>query len=721
VNTAGAPSRRGIGLWARPRAHLTREGRDTLWLLAVLTATMVLHLPRLPWWASGGAVLAVCWRARLAWHDGPLPPRWVLLVGLAVCMALTVGTFHTLFGREAGVTLVTLLASLKTLELRARRDAFVVTSLGFFLILTQFLYSQGPLVALLMLLALVGLLTSLVLAQRPLGRPTITSAASMACRSLLMGLPVMLALYLLFPRLGPLWSVPADAQRHTGLSDRIELGKLAELAQDDSIAIRVRFDGPPPAKADLYFRGPVLDIYDGQTWSSHPATPDDRPDDSTDPVWPRESAGGQASPKRLSYLMTLEATHTSALPLLEGTVAAMPAPPYTEPQLARRGLDWLVPGVLNDRVQIQAEAWLHFGSGALVRPPSPLTTLQLPDGSNPRTRQWAQDWRRSRQLGAADGITLARALLAHVRQENFRYSLNVDGTGEDHIEHPIDQFWLDRRVGFCEHFATSFVFIMRSWGIPSRVITGFQGAELNPVDGLHVVRNSDAHAWAEFWQAGLGWVRVDPTAAVAPERIDKPRAASGKRQGLQGPLSALNPQSWGLLRDYLDAGNHRWNTWVLQYSRNRQLDLLRHWGIDSPDWTDLLRLCAGVLTLLSVAGLVWLWWTRPKRHRNPWTGPMMRVHRALQPLKLPVAELPAPVTALAWAEALRQWQPASMKTAHSRTEWAAHRDALLLGLQALDAWRYGVGGESLGPRRRDIQSQVGQIESTARGLRKLLG
>ncbi len=498
MNATSAPAHALIRLWTRPRAHLTREGRDTLWLLAVLTSTMVLHWPRLPWWASTGAFVAVCWRARLAWRDGPLPPRWILLVGLAAAMAFTVGTFHTLFGREAGVTLVTLLASLKTLELRARRDAFVVTSLGFFLILTQFLYSQGPLVALLMLLAFVGLLTSLVLAQRPLGRPPIASAAGMACRSLLMGLPVMLALYLLFPRLGPLWSVPADAQRHTGLSDRIELGKLAELAQDDTVAIRVRFDGPPPAKPDLYFRGPVLDIYDGQTWSAHPRNPGDLLDDRPEPVWPRGAPGQQAIPARLSYLMTLEATHTSAVPLLEGTVAAMPAAPYTEPQLSRQGLDWRVPGVLGDRVQIQAEAWLRFGSGDLLRPPSLFSTLQLPQGSNPRTRQWAQTWRSSQHLDGADGITLTQALLNHVRQENYRYSLSVDGTGEDHIEHPIDQFWMDRRVGFCEHFATSYVFIMRSWGIPSRVITGFQGAELNPVDGLYVVRNSDAHAWAEF-------------------------------------------------------------------------------------------------------------------------------------------------------------------------------------------------------------------------------
>ncbi len=706
--------------WARSKAQLSREGRDTLWLLAVLTSTMLMHVPRLPWWASLGAMLAVGWRARLAWRDGPLPPRSYLLIGLAVSMALTVGTFHTLFGREAGVTLVTVLASLKTLELRARRDAFVVTSLGFFLILTQFLFSQSPLVALAMLLSFIGLLTSLVLAQRPLGRPSVLSAMGMACRSLLMGLPVMLALYLFFPRLGPLWSVPADARQHTGLSDRIELGKLAELALDDSVAMRIRFDGTPPAKPDLYFRGPVLDIYDGQTWSMHPPGAMDRLV-AQEPVWPLQQGPatevGHALP-RLAYLVTLEATHMQVLPLLEGTVVAMPAPPYTEPQLIRQGLSWRTSSPLQDRTQIQAEAWPRVGSGDPNLPPSPLTSLQLPDGSNPRTRLWALAWRRTQQLEQADNLSLARGLLTHIRQQNYRYSLAVEGDGHTPITHPIDQFWLDRRVGFCEHFATAFVFIMRTWGVPSRVVTGFQGAELNPVDGWHVVRNSDAHAWAEIWQPGQGWLRVDPTAAVAPERIDKPRTSLRQQQGLGGTLSAFNPQTWNLLRDYLDAGNHRWNTWVLQYSRNRQLDLLRSWGFSAPDWMDLLRLCAGVLGSLAMAGLVWLWWTRPRQQRNAWLRPMMRVHAALQPLGLPTPTMPSPLPALTWAEALRHWRP-RLKVGEDHLGWRSQRDGLVDALQQLDARRYGPQAVDTRQGRKQVKAAVSQIEYMAKALRKM--
>ena len=255
-------------LWST--AKLSREGRDTLWLLAALLVTVAPHLPRLPWWCASGVVLAMAWRAQLAWRDAPLPPRWVNWLALAACLALTWRTHHSLMGREAGITLVTVLAALKTLELRARRDALVITCLGFFLVLTQFLYSQSIVIAALMLLATLAWLSSLILAQRPIGRPSIWSAWRTACLSMLLGLPLMVMLFLFFPRFGPLWRLPGDAGPRTGLSDDMRLGHVAELALDDSIAMRVRFApaAPPPQK--LYFRGPVLEQFDGQTWTQAP-------------------------------------------------------------------------------------------------------------------------------------------------------------------------------------------------------------------------------------------------------------------------------------------------------------------------------------------------------------------------------------------------------------------------------------------------------------------
>jgi len=183
-----------------------------------------------------------------------------------VAAGLTFMSFRTLLGKEPGVTMAVVLMALKTLELRARRDAFVVFFLGFFLVLTHFLYSQSLAVAAAMLVSVWGLLTALVLAHMPAGQPSLKQAARLAGRTALLGAPIMLLLFMLFPRIGPLWGVPKDGLSSTGLSDRLRLGQVAEVALDDRIAMRLRFEGDVPRPDSLYFRGPVLASFDGTEW-----------------------------------------------------------------------------------------------------------------------------------------------------------------------------------------------------------------------------------------------------------------------------------------------------------------------------------------------------------------------------------------------------------------------------------------------------------------------
>lgn len=710
--------------------RLSRDGRDTLWLLAVLALCIAPHLERLPLWCSLGTAAAIAWRGHLAWRDAPLPPRWVLMVSLIASVGLTLLTYQSLFGRQAGVNLVTILAALKTLELRARRDAFVITSLGFFLILTQFLFSQGIGMALLMLLALLGLLSALVLAQRPVGRPSLGAALGAAARCLVMGVPVMLALYIFFPRFGPLWSVPADSGARTGLSDSMRLGGVAELAQDDSVALRVRFTDTPPSPDQMYFRGPVLDQFDGQHWtSSLPALRrrglrDVAPPPLVSADAPTRNADVATSGRTVRYQLTLEPNQLRVLPLLDGTLDAAPSPPLTEPALQRVGLTWVADRPLTERTQIDGRAWLI--ARETPSQPSPTTLrrwVQLPLGYNPRTLAWATDMRSRPEFRQADASTLAMALMRHIRQGGFRYTLSPGSDGLDAqgqpVLHLIDQFWLDRRSGFCEHFASAFVVVMRAMGVPARVVTGFQGAELNPVDGLHVVRNSDAHAWAEYWQPGQGWVRIDPTAAVAPDRIDRPRPLLRNPQGLPATLSRLDPALWHGLRAYTDAANHRWNIWVLQYSRNQQMSMLERWGVRSPDWTDLARVCAGLLVLLSMGGLAWLWWRRPRSPRSPWHRPMMALHKALVSAGFDApSHSPTPAAALAWSRQLQSHPVADLAP-------QVHA-ALLQTLAALDALRYAQAdaaqhtGAVLPDRTRRTRSQLTALAmSQARELGKL--
>jgi len=654
------------------------------------------------------------------------------MISLIACVGLTLMSYQSLFGRQAGVTLVTILAALKTLELRARRDAFVITSLGFFLILTQFLFSQAIGMAALMLLALLGLLSALVLAQRTVGRPSLGAAMAAAGRCLVMGVPMMLALYVFFPRFGPLWSVPADSGTRTGLSEQMRMGGVAELAQDDSVALRVRFLDTPPTPGELYFRGPVLDLFDGQRWTSSlpglrkrqrndvAIQPTLQPGDVTD-ASPIAASTVNPAGRTVRYQMTLEPNQLRSVPLLDGTLEAAPSPPLTEPTLQRTGLSWIADRPLTERSQINGVARLM--TRETPQQPDALALrhwVQLPRGYNPRTLAWAADMRSSAAFRDADASALAIALMRHIRQAGFRYTLRpgddaLDADGRP-VLHQVDQFWLDRRSGFCEHFAAAFVVVMRAMDVPARVVTGFQGAELNPVDGLFVVRNSDAHAWAEYWQPELGWVRVDPTSAVAPERIERPRPPLRNPQGLPATLSQLDPALWSGLRAYADAANHRWNIWVLQYSRNQQMSMLERWGVNSPDWTDLVRVCAGLLVLLSLSGVLWLWWRRPRTFRPAWHRQMMRLHKALVAAGFaPPANSPAPAPALTWSQHLGD-TPADAFPGQAQLAHTALRQALT----ELDALRYGACAGATPPRsaKRAMRRAFNQAMVHAHALAK---
>lgn len=661
---------------------LTREGRDTLWLLAMLALTIAPHAGRLPGWCLLGTALALGWRAWLAWRDAPLPPRWVLLLALACSVVFTLVTFQSLLGRAAGVTLVTLLAGLKTLELRARRDAFVVTSLGFFLILTQFLHDQGPLTAALMAVALVGLLASLVLAQRPLGRPPIRTALAEAGRSLGWGLPVAVVLYLFFPRLGPLWSLPSDAMARTGLSDRMELGHVAELAQDDSIAMRLQFSGPVPPPRSLYFRGPVLDLFDGRQWRT---LPDEAPQ-----RWHPTMAPAPAQPA-WRYTLTLEPQALRQLPLLDGTTEARVTAPDPGIALRHTGPDWSVARPRKERLTFSAQALPRWQP--LIREGDPLlqTWVALPEGHASQTVAWAMQFRRAQGLQPGETGRAVQAVLRHIGTAGFRYTLAPGADEPDRdgrLPDPIDTFWLDRKAGFCEHFSAAFVVVMRAMDIPARVVTGFQGAERNPVDGWYEVRNRDAHAWSEVWSPGQGWVRVDPTAAVAPDRVERPRRLLEPPTGqAPGTLARMAPDWVRQARAGLDAARHRWNTWVQGYNRQSQLELLKQAGWETPGTEDLLRVVGAALALGSLAGVAWLMWQRPRPRASARQRALRETARCLTRAGLtPPAGSPPHPSPLTWARALEALLTDPGRLTPEETQATS---ALIDQLRVLDGLHYG--------------------------------
>lgn len=608
---------------------LPREARDTLFLLGVIAWTVLPHVTHLPLWCSLLTAAVLLWRARLAVANGALPGRWVLVAVLLLATGLTFWSFRSLLGKEPGVTMAVVLMALKTLELRARRDAFVVFFLGFFLVLTHFLYSQSLPVAAAMLVSVWGLLTALVLAHMPVGQPSLRQAAALAARTAVFGAPVMVLLFVLFPRIGPLWGVPQDGQASTGLSNTMRMGSVAEIAQDDRIAMRIRFEGSPPAPETLYFRGPVLTRFDGYEWRPAPQS-----------FAPRRAPNAdlRVEGAPLDYEVTLEPQRLAVLPLLEATPAAPEVEGYRV--FARDDLQWSVERPVFERLRFSARAHARFRHGPTAMAPDLRDHVELPPSYNPRTLTWAAALRRDPRYAQADARALANALMQHIRRGGYTYTLAPGEYGRD----AIDEFWLDRKEGFCEHFAAAFVVVMRALDVPARVVTGFQGADPLPFDGYTVVRQSSAHAWAEYWQPGEGWVRADPTAAVAPERIVRSRNLAPAPGLVAGAIGAVDPQLLNRLRAAWEALDNRWNQWVLQYSRGQQLDVLKSLGVRSPSWEDLALLLVVALSSLALAGALWAWWDR---HRiDPWVRQRDALLVALRSLGI-AAETHDPLRALA--------------------------------------------------------------------------
>jgi transglutaminase-like putative cysteine protease len=618
------------GLRLRERvAHLPRETRDTLFQLAVIGWTIAPHLLHLPWWCGLLSVLLLLWRGRLALTAGALPHRWVVVALLGLAAGLTLWTERTLLGKEAGITLLVVLMALKTLELRARRDALVVFFLGFFLVLTHFLYSQGLGTGLWLLLSVWGLLTALVLAHMPVGRPPLKRAAAVSARAAAWGVPLMVLLFVLFPRIGPLWGLPQDAQGRTGLSGSMRLGGVASVAEDDAVALRIRFFGPVPLPEQQYFRGPVLSNFDGREWTR--LVPSFRAE-----LRPRLDLEVSGPPLR--YEMTVEPSRLPLLPLLEITPDNGDNAPRVPGWLLtlRPDAQWQTDRPVTDRLRVEASAWLQHRHGPRRSVLGLRDLVALPPGANPRTLQWAAELRRQPGLANADARTLAEAVLLHIRQGGYTYTLEPGPYDKD----AIDEFWLDRKLGFCEHFASAFVVVMRALDVPARVVTGYQGMDPAPQDGFWIVRQRNAHAWAEIWQEGSGWLRVDPTAAVAPDRVRQARTLTPPPGFVAGAMNTLSPALAEQLRRGWETLNNRWNQWVLNYSRGQQFDLLKDLGFEAPSWQDLAKLLTLLLCGGALAGAAWAWWDR--RRQDPWQRLQRRVQERLAALGVEVAPHHAP-------------------------------------------------------------------------------
>lgn len=559
----------GATLAKKISSPLPRDKADTLLLLTACTLVLAPHTTHLPLWISLTFPLVLIWRGWITFQGKRMPPRWLLLPASALTMVGVYWTYKTFFGRDAGVAILVLLLSFKLLEMRAKRDLFVIVFLSFFLILTNFFYSQSIGTALMMMIAIIATLTAQLSFQYTGAVPPFKQRLRLGAMIFALALPLTLVFFFLFPRIqGPIWGMPDDANTgRSGMSDSMAPGNISRLAMSDDIAFRVKFIDPQPEKSKLYWRGVVLGTYDGRTWKQLHT--------SRNPRQITLHARGTPvrhqvtlEPNGRRWIFALELPFAS--PILNGAASTV-----------THDLQFLSAAPINDRIRYDATSYTDFDIQADESPIHLQDWLQLPPEHNPRAHAFAKEVRAK----STDEIVMINTVLKFFREENFSYTLEPPLLGKN----SVDEFLFATRAGFCEHYASAFVVLMRALDIPARVVTGYQGGEINTVDGFMTVRQSDAHAWAEVWLEKRGWIRVDPTAAVAPNRIEMNLTSVIPRQTFGGMLNLnIAKDSWLIkLHANWDAVNNSWNQWVLNYTPAKQKNLLQSLGFGDVDWRTL--------------------------------------------------------------------------------------------------------------------------------------
>lgn len=547
--TSGAVQRQQTG--AVGVAH--QIPRNTLVLLMVgQTAVILPYLQQLSIWIVAVGLFCGMWRTNIYLGRWDYPKRWVKAVLVVACISGVALTGVGAFSLEAMASLLVSMFALKLIEMKNRRDAYVVIFLGYFAIAIQFLFEQQLLLALyqvgsfILVTAAMVSLNQLQVAARPL--PSLKLAALLAAQAI----PLTLVMFLLFPRMAPLWTVPLPGSSVTGLSDSVKPGDVANLTRSDELAFRVVVHGDMPPPSQRYWRGLVYSDFEDGGWKARE----------------RRRARDYPLPRQddLAYEVLLEPTMQTWLYALENSTSD-----HSNVYLT-----------LDTRLESTDPIMSVFRYRATQHrkpdQPQPLTEQMriretaIDPEANPRLQALGKAL--LAEHGTAVGMT--RAILTHIRREPYRYTLSPPGyPGRD----AFDGFWFDGQAGFCEHYASAYVYLMRSAGIPARVVGGYLGGEVNELSGHLMVRQYDAHAWAEFYDPELGWFRVDPTAAVAPERVE---------QGLSAALSAADLASLPLLSSarigdwdlagsvlrWMDSIEHRWNLWVVGYDGNVQYRLL---------------------------------------------------------------------------------------------------------------------------------------------------
>ena len=522
------------------------------------------------------------WQFLLIKQNRSNPGKIVLLSIILLSFLIVRYSFGHIFGQQPGIALVALMTILKLFETKSHRDCYIVIYSAFFIIASNFFHSQSIWLIIYVFFVVVSLVSILIALSDRLNTVPLTSRFKLASRFFFYAIPMMLVLFFLFPRIpGPLWGLPDDAfTGQTGLSEEMSPGSINRLINSSAIAFRVKFEQQVPRHSQLYWRGAVLSDYDGRTWRRYDAPASAEPNIQYD----------ENPDNSFRYTVTLEATNLNWLLHLEYPKPVDGSTHDLKYSLNREAM-LLTKGKINNVTSYSIVSQAGSINRALFDQESYKNRV-LPAQLNPKTLTLS---RQLLQSSAYDAQRYVSNVLSYFRDNGFIYTLTPDLLGDD----AMDDFIFTSRRGFCEHYASAFTYLMRAAGIPSRVVIGYQGGKMNPLDDYMIVRQSDAHAWSEIWING-SWQRVDPTAVISPERIERGILNAGLESS-QLPLLLVSDSSFIKHAAFLyDSFQNRWNQWVIGYDQKKQYDLLKSLGLENASPSNLILLLVICLTLTAM-------------------------------------------------------------------------------------------------------------------------
>ncbi|MCW8936240.1 MAG: DUF3488 and transglutaminase-like domain-containing protein [Gammaproteobacteria bacterium] len=561
------------------------------WVVLSLFIVSLPHLSRFPAWSVVLIIILFLWRLICIKHKNWLPPRWILVVISLSTFAAIFISFGTLIGKTAGSVLLVILLAVKLHESQSKRDYMLIISLSFFVIITNFLFSQSIPVVLFMLFAVIILVISMLSINQGDAQLSLNYKFKFSLKLLFQALPLMLVMFILFPRIsGPLWQLPEDSQSAiTGLSDTMSPGNISNLIQSNAVAFRVKFDDTVPQQNKLYWRALVLWYFDGRTWEQGKHNPT--------PLATLQTTTNE----NIHYTVTLEAHHRKWLYALD-IPSNVPADIIYTSNYNLRSQQ-----TINNLYQYKISSVLEYFNTSEISPWEKSAGLKIPLNSNPETLRMGKNL----ALQFQNKEDIVNYVLQYFNQEDFHYTLRPPLTPGFNS---VDQFLFETKRGFCEHYASSFTLLMRAAGIPARIVLGFQGGTNNPLNNIMTVSNSDAHAWSEVWFKNRGWVRIDPTAAVAPQRIEQNLNAALDQAETRPLHMQINSSFLKDVLFYWDAMDNQWNLWVIGYDEKFQQKLLENIFNKKFELSEIIiiMICCLAVLLLVLAMFILKPWQKQK-------------------------------------------------------------------------------------------------------------